>query len=87
MRALDTTQQRPIGPSDGPAILLVITPRTTETSEKRREEASSTSLYSPILTQGFVANAQKLLSFATTRGLMKPAALSFSVRPSFRCPE
>src|SRR6516225_6795921 len=40
-----------------------------------------------IIAQLFVANAQKFLSFATTRGAMKPAALSFSVRPSFRCPE
>ena len=53
----------------------------------RRRGANSIRLYSPILTQGFVANAQKFLSFATTRGLTKPAALSFSVRPSFRCPE
>ena len=44
-------------------------------------------LYSRIATQSFVANAQKFSSFTTTRGLTKPAALSFSVKPLFGCPE
>jgi hypothetical protein len=39
------------------------------------------------LAQGFIASAQKFLAFATTRGLVNLAAMSFSVRPSFRCPE